>query len=67
MLNVNDSSSQPFAKTVGYFTEDRFAPPMTERDKENFWLCGDETSDLHKNNPGAEGELSYPQKMTMIN
>lgn len=45
----------------------RFAPPVIEWDKENFWLWGDETSDLHKNSPGAEGILSHRWKMTMIN
>lgn len=67
MLNANDSNNQPFAKTAEYFAEARFAPPVTETDEENFWLCGDETSGLHKNSPGAEGMFSHHWKMIMIN
>lgn len=32
----------------------RFAPPVTEKDEENFLVRGDKTSDLHKNSPDAE-------------
>lgn len=67
MLNANDSNNQPFAKTAGYFAEARFARPMTETDEKNFWLCGDETPDLHKDSPGTEGVISYHWKMTRIN
>lgn len=40
-------NNQPFADAAGSFTGARFAHPKGEKEDE-FWVCGGETSDLHK-------------------